>query len=299
MTSFHAYIAIDWSGAQELHTSSIALAEALADKKKVTLIAPPEKQWSRSSVATWILRQADCSKRLLIGIDSNLGYAAGFLKTRLPKLKKAQELWQIIDEHCQGEENFYASTFWKESLFCHDFWTQGKQPSSFSSLRRQTELACRAECLGTPESPLKLLGAKQVGKGGLAAMRMAHFLKKELQEKIAFWPFDTSASCSRATIVVTEIYPRLFLQRANSGSSKIRSMEKLKELLFFYQSTSCKMNNLSDHQADALATAAGMRYFLKKNPSLFNIEECPLLLQQQLQVEGWILGAPFPKKEKP
>ena len=293
MIPFDEFIAIDWSGSQALFSPSITIAIAPFQESSVSLITPPNKEWSRTHVAEWIINHAAYSKRLLIGIDSNFGYAASTVFKRLPNLQTATELWSLIDSTCSQESNFYAQAFWQDSLFCHDFWTAGKKPPHFPEKRRQTELSCINEQLGFPENPFKLIGAKQVGKGGLSAMRMAHFLKMQLQEKIAFWPFDSQENCDAATIVIAEIYPRLFLKKANHGLSKVRDMKKLKDLLSFFEAKSSPLSSLNDHQSDALIAAAGIRSLMDSNKTIFNLENCSSAFKKQLQIEGWILGVPF------
>ncbi|MFZ4115517.1 MAG: hypothetical protein ACOYK6_02195 [Chthoniobacterales bacterium] len=294
MIPFDAFIAIDWSGSKALLTPSITVAKAASHASSVALVSPPKKEWSRTDVAEWIVQQARNSKRLLIGIDSNFGYAAATVRKRLPHLQAAHELWSFVDTICHQEPNFYAHLFWRESPFRDDFWVAGKKPLHFKPIRRQTESSCITQQLGFPETPFKLIGAKQVGKGGLAAMRMAHFLKKRLQEKIAFWPFDSQEHCNQATIVVAEIYPRLFLKKANHGVSKIRDIKKLKELVSLFQATSPSLSSINDHQADALMAAAGMRHLVHKNNDFLNLEKYSTPFKEQLRIEGWILGVSLP-----
>jgi len=298
MIPFDEFIAIDWSGSKALFTPSITVAKAVSNKSSVSLVSPQKNQWSRIDVAEWITNHAAHSKRLLIGIDSNFGYAASTVHKRLPNLQTATELWALINRICSQEANFYAHAFWRDSIFFHDFWTAGKKPPRFPEKRRLTQLSCINEQLGFPENPFKLIGAKQVGKGGLAAMRMAHFLKERLQEKIAFWPFDSPEHCNQANIVVTEIYPRLFLKKANHGLSKVRNIKKLKELLSFFEAISPSLSSINDHQADALISAASMRHLMHKNSNFLNLEKCSATFRKQLRIEGWILGVSLPEESK-
>ncbi|KAB2642558.1 MAG: hypothetical protein DVB29_07240 [Verrucomicrobia bacterium] len=298
MIPFDDYIAIDWSGSKAVLSPGIAVAKAFKDDSQVLLISPPEKEWSRARVAEWLILQAAGSKRLLVGIDSNLGYSASLVHKYLPHLQTAHELWALIEKTCHQESNFYAHAFWRESLFRDAFWIEGKKPLHFPVTRRLTELGCIDQHRGYPENPFKLIGAKQVGKGGLAAMRMAHFLKEQLQEKIAFWPFDSQEHCNEATIVILEIYPRLFLREANHGLSKVRDIKKLKELLLFYKSTTPSHSKINDHCADALIAAAGMRHWIHESNDSLNLEQCSATFVKQLRIEGWILGVSLPVESK-
>lgn len=297
MIPFDAFIAIDWSGSKAILSPGITIAKAPSHRSSVSLIPSPKKTWSRADVAAWIINQAEKPKRLLIGIDSNFGYAVSAVHKRLPELQTAHQLWALIDRTCHQDSNFYAQTFWKESLFRDDFWIEGKKSLYFPVTRRLTELSCIHQQLGFPENPFKLIGAKQVGKGGLSAMRMAHFLKKQLQHKIAFWPFDSQKHYDRATIVISEIYPRIFLRKANHGLSKVREMKKLKELLSFYKATMKPLCKINDHQSDALLAAAGMRYLIQKNETHLPLKNCSEAFIHQLRIEGWIFGV-IPEQRK-
>jgi hypothetical protein len=127
MIPFDDYIAIDWSGSKAVLSPGIAVAKAFKNDSQVSLISPPEKEWSRARVAEWLILQAAGSKRLLVGIDSNLGYAASLVHNYLPHLQTAHELWALIEKTCHQESNFYAHAFWRESLFRDAFWIEGKK----------------------------------------------------------------------------------------------------------------------------------------------------------------------------
>lgn len=293
MIPFEEYIAIDWSGSKTVFSSGLAIARALSNEPCLSLIDPPQKQWSRTHVAEWLLRQAVYPKRLLVGIDSNFGLAASIVRKHAPDIHEIEALWQIVDNICTKESNFYAYPFWNNSLFCSEFWVSGKKPTYFNPARRKTESSCLLQQLGSPETPFKLIGAKQVGKGGLAAMRMAYFLKKKLGEKIAFWPFDSLEAYDRATIVIAEIYPRLFFQKANHGFSKIRNVVKINEVVSFFQASPLLLPSVNDHQADALVSAAGMRQLIENSSPILDLEKCSIELLSYLRLEGWILGVDF------
>lgn len=293
MKDFHEFVAIDWSGAlTPLRTPSIAVALAPAGQEPPHLSG---KLWSRSMVADWIVSLAQRSnKRTLIGIDCNFGYSEQVGMLQFGADYTGFDLWAAVEEANVSHENYYAGEFWSPLRHGRHFWVSGKMPPGFLMPRRLTETFCGEAGLGWPESPFKLIGAKQVGKGGLAGMRMAYDLKRRLGDKIAFWPFDgqgAEASFNDARIVVTEIYPRLFLRLCGHGNAKIRTAEGLNAALTALGSLPSEdTRTVSDHSADALVSAAGLRLLCGRDKTMPGALWSPPGPQRQIGREGWIFG---------
>ena len=197
----------------------------------------------------------------------------------------AADLWALVDAVCADDPDLAAGSFVRHPAFADGFWTAGARGPDHALPRRATEGACKADGLGTPESPYKLIGAKQVGKGALAGMRMLRSLRLILGSRIAVWPFDAPAD-GRA--VVAEIYPRLFLRRAGAGNHKIRTWQALDRVLEALGSDPAVHADgpPSDHEADALASAAGLR-LIAADPAVWSP---PALDGRARRQEGWILG---------
>ncbi len=288
MKPFDSFAAIDWSGAKTISTSSIALSYMTARSLQTRLVHCDEKQqWSRSKVFSWIIKRACSEERTFIGIDANLGYANDIIISQYSDVRSAFDLWAKVDHVCETLPNFYAEFFWKHSKMAPFFWLDGTKPIKFKNVQRETEKACKQQNFGNPENPFKLLGPKQVGKGGLAAMRMAHHLKLVLQDKIAFWPFDTEERIDHAHVVIAEIYPRLFIKAAGMGTYKISDTHSLQEALKFWGAKIISNKKYSDHQTDALIAVAGIKAFLKDSPEILRLKS-----QQRYNIlrEGWIFG---------
>jgi hypothetical protein len=297
MKNFDEFIAIDWSGAlKPIHTESIAVARCQSGSKAPALISPKNhKFWSRDLVADFIL-SLPSEKRYLIGIDCNFGYAVDIVRQQIPGAKSAKDLWALVDDICRDDENFSAQSFWTHPVYKKFFWTQGLQPHNFTLKQRHVEQQCARMGLGAPESPFKLIGAKQVGKGGLNGMRLVHYLQKTLKKRIAIWPFDTKAVCEAASIVVTEIYPRLFLKLAHHGNRKVRDAQDLNRALGFLGAKPLASSHMTDHAADALVSAAGLRFMCGKNQQIQGdfLNPSP---REVIACEGWIWGVPVAKNQ--
>ena len=121
-------------------------------------------------------------------------------------------------------------------------------------------------------------------------MRLAHFLVKELNEKICIWPFQEIKASSQ--IILTEIYPRLFWNKAGLKNKKVRDVNDLNTALHHFKSELIVGQfYLSDHNTDAVITAAGIRDAVQSgyaySDDLFKI---PDYLFDIVRREGWILG---------
>ncbi len=193
----------------------------------------------------------------MVGIDANFSYQIDVLEKICGEGAIAQDLWKKV-QHIAGEEkNFFAGNIWKTSELKSLYWTEGKQSEDFKPYHRQTEFSCRDKGLGRPESTFKLIGAKQVGKGGLAAMLLFQYLKEQLGDRISLWPFEKPTDQTK--IVLFEIYPRTFIKKYHLdhlGHLKIRELSDLQRAIPLRMNINKTI--LSDHETDALISAYGL-----------------------------------------
>lgn len=288
MKNFDQFIGVDWSGSKAINTKSIALAVCAKGEAAPELL--PDIR-SRTAVVDYILALAETGKRTLIGIDANFGYYYKIGQKHFGLAYTAFDQWRIIDEHAHDNENFYAGGFFNHADFRDDFWQEGTKPDWFDAenLRRETEKQCIKDGYGHPESPFKICYTKQVGKGGMAAMRVAHYLKQALGDKIAIWPFENT---DNAKIVMTEIYPRQFLMRSGYGTKKVKTAQDLNKVLPFFKSAPLDaQNDVTDHDTDALVSAAGLRYLCGMEKHVCKKLTNPTGMSDiAQQCEGWIFG---------
>ena len=289
MQNFDKFVGIDWSGAKApINSKSIAVASLSKNKDNLKLHSEIR---SRNAVADYIHSLAMGNKRTLIGIDCNFGYADEIVKKHIGPNGTAYDLWAHVDLVNQEHSNFFAGNFWQHKNYKDDFWIEGKMQAGFKMPQRATEIICAKNGYGNPESPFKLIGAKQVGKGGLAGMRMVHYLKNILGNKIAIWPFDNTQICNQARVVITEIYPRQFIMRTGKGVRKIRQLIDLKEILNLFHVKQEKIPNFTDHDSDALVSAAGLRYLCgMENDVSLNVSKPFEMPEKAKLTEGWIFG---------
>lgn len=291
MKNFDIFVGIDWSGAKQIHTKAIAVAACEQGRDAPALIANPygHKYWSREAVARWVIDMAKSPKRIMIGIDANFGYAQEVGVAQFGKAYNYNALWAAVESAAKENKNFFAKEYWETHP--EHFWWEGKQPKHITLPKRITEHQCAADGYGRPESPFKLIGAKQVGKGGLAVMRMVYHLKQTLGDQICIWPFEREQA-DTARIVISEIYPRQFLMRSHHGLKKISTFQQLNAAYEGLESSLAPDDfKFSDHDADALVSATGLRMLCGKNETLpQNITNPKSLTESAAKREGWIFG---------
>lgn len=272
-TDFDRYIGIDWSGAAQAGYAGVAIASCAAGRAAPALVAPPGRTWTRGAVLDWLRAELAKPQRLLVGFD----FAFALPGDGRP----AAALWAEVEARCAVDADLLGSRYASGDP---RFWTAGPQPPNWNARPRATEVACREAGLGTPQTPFQLIGAKQVGKGALAGMRLLHRLHCEAGDRVAVWPFDPAAARDRRS-VVCEIYPRLFIRRAGFGNAKLRTREDLNHALNALASIGLAHGAFDDHQCDALITAAGLRHGAD-GPAAW--------VAGDGEPEGWIFGVPKP-----
>jgi len=274
-TVFDGFIGIDWSGAAQPGYDGIAVARCGIGTAAPTLVKPPATagRWTRQAVLDWLVLQLQGRSRLLVGFD--FAFALPGESRPMPAL------WSAIDQRGAADVDLLGSAYASDDP---RFWSRGPQPKQWQAApRRLAELACSAAGLGHPQTPFQLIGAKQVGKGALAGMRLLHRLHTEHRKHIAIWPFDDMQGDDARSVCV-EIYPRLFIRRAGLGNAKLRTTGDLDIALEALASARHGSKVMpDDHQADALVSAAGLR-FLAGSQSVW--------AAGLGEHDGWIFGVP-------
>lgn len=282
--AFGRFIAIDWSGARGKRYSGIAVAECAVGDAAPRLVEGPGGWWSRTAVFDWL--RAELSKEpALVGIDCAFSLPFAVAARGFPGGKATVfDLWDAVEEVCAAEPDFGGGAFASHPLHGVGFWHGGPQPDWYEDPHRATEWACRADGLGHPQSPYKLIGSRQVGKGALAGMRVLRALRSALPGRLAVWPFDAPAP---GRSVMVEIYPRLFLKHTGFGQRKIRDGAEMDEALRRLGSHPLERTGaVSDHDSDALVSAVGLRW-LAGIPLAW---APPGLDDTARRQEGWIFG---------
>lgn len=238
---FDRFVGIDWSGARGSRHPSIQVADAKGGNAPPTLILPDASVWSRQAVLDWL---ASLGGNTLVGIDAGFGFAS------IPAFPQpARQLWAEIDAVCAGDPDLGGHAFIAARRDA--FWTGITDgPRAGRAHLRATEQAYAASRLGQPTSNFVLLGASQVGKASLSAMRLLH------RQPHPVWPFDPVPA---AGPMLLEIYCQAFARMAGVRG-KLRERAALDRALAHFGSPPAAVpERFPDHVGDALITAAGLR----------------------------------------
>jgi len=277
---FKACVAIDWSGAKGKRHKGIAVAEARGDD--APRLVGPGHVWSREEVLNWLLERA-AQEPTLFGFD--FSFAPPFLERSayLPGEEgvpeEAPRFWAYVDEK-SDDEDLGAASFLERAHRRHFYFGIADGVKADFVHHRRCEAAFNAGGGGKASSVYDAIGAAQVAKASFAGMR----LLRRIHRQVPIWPFDPVVPGQSA---VVEIYARLFIKAARTSGRKLRSAEALDIALARLGSPPTGIARwLTDHETDALITAAGMRAHLA-NPLAFTP---PGLTPKIARTEGWTFG---------
>ena len=240
---FGRFIGIDWSGAVGSRHPAVQVAVCDAGAEPPQLVLPAAGTWSRTGVLDWL---RSLSGEVLVGMDAGFGFAAV-----PPFLGPARALWADIDAVAAADPDLGGHSFIAHARDA--FWMGAADgPRYLRAHLRVAEQVYAASRLGTPTSNFVLLGAAQVGKATLSAMRLLHRLDWPV------WPFDPVPPTGP---LILEIYAQAFA-RMGGVRGKIRDRPTLDAALARLGSAPMRPafpDSFPDHVGDAIITAAGLR----------------------------------------
>ncbi|MEO6224746.1 MAG: hypothetical protein ABIO80_02695 [Sphingomicrobium sp.] len=278
---FAAFVAIDWSGAKGARHKGIAIAEARSEGPP--RLVRPGHVWSREEVLGWLARRS-AEEPTLFGFDFSFAppliergeYLVG--EPGVPRT--AREFWRYVDDRCD-DPDLGAASFLETAHRKHFYFGIADGVKADFVRFRQCDARLNAQGGRKTASAYDAIGAAQVAKASFAGMRLLH----RLDGKVAIWPMDPLPQSGSA---VVEIYTRIYLRRAGMSGVKLRSRVELNAALIGLGSPPARLRfEPSDHQTDALVTAAGMRALAMHEPNAFS----PVGLTREIaRTEGWTFG---------
>jgi len=281
---FDEFIAIDWSGATGVY-NGIAVATCQPGDGAPVLVKPPHTRWTRSDIAVWLTRQLATGKRYLCGLDFAFSFPfeepCGYLGGA-SGIDEIFSFWALVDRTSSVDADFGCASFVHHPDYAHLFWLRSTRPAAWISRKRFTETVC-ANMTGTyPDTVYKMIGAKQVGKASLTGIRVLHQVRSQNQG-LAIWPFEDVRQSA-----FVEIYPTLFRMLATRSIEKVRSWSALNAALkkFGSRPTRRLRRAPTDHETDALLSAAGLRALAHKR----ELWDLPGVTSPRIRREGWIFG---------
>ncbi|MBA2770867.1 MAG: hypothetical protein H0U34_02435 [Sphingomonas sp.] len=286
---FANFVAIDWSGAKGRRHKGIAIAEAReGDPPR---LVRPGHVWSREEVLDWLLRRA-IKEPTLFGFDFSFAPPLVERREYLPGEpgvpNTARLFWAYVDDKCD-DEDLGAASFLETAHRKHFYFGIADGIKAQFVRFRQCDRLLNEQGGRKTASAYDAIGAAQVAKASFSGMR----LLRHLDGKVAIWPFDFAEdrpmdSWPEGGSAVVEIYTRIYLRRAGMSGTKLRTTRQLNEALAGLGSKPVRLRlPPSDHQTDALVTAAGMRALAREEPRAFAPQG---LTPHIARTEGWTFG---------
>lgn len=297
MNEFDRFIGIDFSGAKGPGLKGLRVADALRNKRAVNLVQNPYRDsgiWRRSDLGAWLVEQARRSQeRIFVGMDLAFGFPYIDRGAYFPGLKNGPKsvraLWKLVEAESGGDEvrQFYAGRVYLDdrSRLREYFMIGSFRGSHYEGRTRVMESGSRVVPGANPTTVFNLVGPATVGVSSLSGMRLALWLDGELGNDLAFWPFDQER-CRDASMVVTEIFPRLYYLRAGEQAGAWRIPSDFARVLRAYDAT-CEDAVITEDEGDSIVCAAALRALSKETWTW----EAPLRERIAATREGWIYGA--------
>ena len=277
---FAAYVAIDWSGAKGRRHKGIAIAEARRDGPP--RLVRPSQVWSREEVADWLLKRAG-EEPTLFGFDFSFAppfaERGAYLPGEVGVPHNARDFWAYVDARAP-DEDLGAASFLEQVHRRHFYFGIADGVKADFVRFRACDARLNAQGGRKTASAYDAIGAAQVAKASFSGMRLLH----RIAGRVAIWPMDPLPPTGSA---VVEIYTRIYLRNAGLPGTKLRTRADLGRALRGLGSPPARLRfEPTDHQTDALVTAAGMRAHAR-DPRAFAPDG---LTPQLARTEGWTFG---------
>lgn len=277
---FASCVAIDWSGAKGRRHKGIAIAEAREGMPP--RLVRPEHIWSRCEVVDWLLERG-AAEPTLFGFDFSFAPPfidrGGYLPGEADIPQTARDFWAYVDA-VSDDEDLGAASFLERVHRPHFYFGIADGTKADFVHFRRCDAALNAQGGRKTASAYDAIGAAQVAKASFSGMRLLH----HVGDQIPVWPMDSLPNDGSA---IVEIYTRIYIRNAGLPGKKIRAANELDAAL---QALGSEPANLdykpTDHQTDALITAAGMRAHLG-NSAAFRPSG---LTPEIARTEGWTFG---------
>ena len=309
---FDKYIAIDWSGADKRLTDAIQIAEYVPQTQRVSIVSSSNKSatgwnmWSREDVLRYVQREVE-KGRVLVGFDFAFGYPYSEESGYFPGLDSSptnvRDLWKTVDEFCRQREkkegnDLYGGEFYKDPYSPFRRYYRFSVPdgefdrapdrvspgADYEPRLRKTDGRAGRAAGRRPSSVFTCNYAQNVGTGSLAGMRLLHRIPPD--SNLTIWPFGGTDRPQGSALI--EIYPRVFLNRAERMRRAQKLPNTVRGNLGSYGAVLVdKCERWSDHERDALISAAGMAWCDTQEEPWEALDDAPAWTATH---EGWMFG---------
>ncbi len=260
MAIFARTIGIDYSGAQtptaSLKCLRVYLAEGDSPPEEVFPPPSPRKYWTRKGVAHWLIERLAEDAPTLVGIDHGFSFPLRYFEVH-----ELEPDWpSFLDDfqrHWPTDADHTYVDFVREGSAGNGAGRTGN-----ARWRRLTE-----ERAGGAKSVFHFDVQGQVAKSTHAGIPWLRFIRRELGDRVHFWPFD-GWNIPHGRSAIAEVYPALW-SRSFARESRTGDQHDAWSIAAWLS------------RADWDGSLAG---FL--DPNLTPPE------RSVARVEGWILGVP-------
>lgn len=200
--AFARYIGIDYSGAETPRSSlkglRVYLANRAAPPEQVLPPPSPRKYWTRRGIAEWLVERLGEGVPTLVGIDLGFSFPLRYFEVHhLPPdwpvfLDDFQRHWPTDEDHTYVQ-------FVRDGIR-----GRGDERTGNSRWRRLAE-----QRAGSAKSVFHFDVQGSVAKSTHAGLPWLRYLRRQLGERVHFWPFD-GWQIPAGRSAVAEVYPALW-----------------------------------------------------------------------------------------
>ncbi|MGA0845042.1 MAG: hypothetical protein ACO3RV_00750 [Luteolibacter sp.] len=204
MPHFARYIGIDYSGAETPKSSlpGLRVYEATPELPPSPVLPPPSprKHWTRRGIAEWLAAELRDGPPTLVGIDHAFSFPSRYFEVhRLPTDWDA-----FLDDFCQHWPT-------DDDLTYVDFVRNGSCGNGAARGGNSRWRRLAEELSGGAKSVFHFDVPGSVAKSTHAGIPWLRYLRRELGERLHFWPFDGWQPAPDRS-VIAEVYPSLWSQ---------------------------------------------------------------------------------------
>lgn len=199
---FDYYIGIDYSGAEtpESRLKGLQVYTASTSQLPERMLTPvaPEGQfrkWSRQEVAEWLIEQCRSGQMFIAGIDHGFSFPLSYYERY--GLKDWDTFLLDFRKYWPTHENFVYVDKFREGNY---------------RTGRNDEFRLTERWTSSTKSVFHFDVQGQVAKSTHAGIPWLYHIRKEVGEKVHFWPFD-GFDIPDGKSVIAEVYPSIFRNR--------------------------------------------------------------------------------------
>jgi len=201
MPGFARTIGIDYSGARTPNASLPGLRVYIAADGAAPVEVPPppspRRYWTRRGVAEWLVERLAEDKPTLVGIDHGFSFPLKYFEVHELPLSWPAFL-DDFQHHWPTDKDIYVD-------FIRDGTVgDGAARTGNTRWRRLTELRA-----GGAKSVFHFDVQGSVAKSTHAGIPWLRFIRKQLGERVHFWPFD-GWDIPEGRSTIAEVYPALW-----------------------------------------------------------------------------------------